>query len=238
MEFPIRINKYLAVKGICSRREADKLIEKGLVKINGKTAVIGDKVGQKDQVQVKPSVSKNLVSGRVYLAYNKPIGIVTVAPQKGEKAIADVLKYKTRVYPVGRLDKESHGLIILTNDGRLSDKILNPKYFHEKEYLVKVNKRITPGFINKMKGGVEMEDGYLTKKCKAERANDSSFSIILTEGKKHQIRRMCAVLGYEVFDLKRVRIMNIFLGDLKQGEFKEISGKELQEFLSGLGLKK
>ena len=232
MEYPVRINKYLAMKNICSRREADSLIVSGNIKINGKRAVLGDKVFETDRVELKKNSSKKLV----YYIFNKPIGIVTHSPQKGEKSILNLVKFPEKVFPVGRLDKDSWGLIILTNDGRITDKLLNPEKNHEKEYAVRVNKIMSESFLNKMAHGVRLGDGYKTKICKVEKINETMFSIILTEGKKRQIRRMCAALGYAVFDLKRIRIMNIKIKRLKPGEFKEIGGKELEDFLRELGV--
>lgn len=201
-EYPMRINKYLAHKNICSRREADELIRLGKIKINGKRAVLGDKVLENDEVVVSKKNPKKLF----YYAYNKPVGIITHSPQGQEKSIADVTKFPEEVYPIGRLDKDSWGLIIMTNDGRITDKILNPEKNHQKEYAVKVNKVMSESFLNKMARGVILDDGYKTKEAKVQKINDGMFSIILTEGKKRQIRRMCTMLGYSVVDLKRVRI--------------------------------
>jgi 23S rRNA pseudouridine2604 synthase len=232
INYPIRINKYLADKNICSRREADELIKLGKVRINGKKAVLGDKVLGADEVIVSKKNSKKLV----YYAYNKPIGIVTHGPQGDEKAILDISKFPEKVYPIGRLDKDSWGLIILTNDGRITDKVLNPEKNHEKEYFVKVNKIMSESFLNKMGKGVMLEDGYKTKPAKVQVINEAMFSITLTEGKKRQIRRMCAALGYSVIDLKRVRVMNIKIGGLKPEEFREIKGAELKDFFASLDL--
>jgi len=232
MDYPIRINKYLALKNICSRREADGLIKLGKVKINGKKAVLGDKVLEKDEVVVSKKNPKKLV----YYAYNKSVGVVTHSPQENEKSILDVTKFPEKVYPIGRLDKDSWGLIILTNDGRITDRVLNPEKDHEKEYAVKVNKIMSESFLNKMARGVLLEDGYKTKPSKVQMINEAMFSIILTEGKKRQIRRMCTALGYSVVDLKRTRIMNIEIKGLKPGDFRIIEGLELENFLISLGL--
>lgn len=232
MEYPMRINKYLAMKNIASRREADELIKSGKIKINGKRAVLGDKVLENDKIDVAKNSQKKLV----YYAYNKPIGIITHSPQDEEKGIMDIIKIPQKVYPIGRLDKDSWGLIILTNDGRITDKILNPEKNHEKEYMVRVNKVMSISFLNKLAKGVYLEDGYKTKACKVEKINDSMFSIILTEGKNRQIRRMCTALGFSVSDLKRVRIISIKIKKLKPGEFREIKGLELEEFLLKLGI--
>lgn len=232
-EYPIRINKYLALKNICSRREADELIKSGKVQINKKRAVLGDRVLEGDEVKVVKNSQKKLF----YYAYNKPIGIITHSPQGKEKSIADIVKIPQKVYPIGRLDKDSWGLIILTNDGRITDKVLNPEKEHEKEYDVRVNKVMSESFMNKMARGVLLEDGYKTKECKIQKINEAMFAIILTEGKKRQIRRMCTALGYSVIDLKRTRVINIKIGGLKPGQFREIKGGELDEFLKILKLK-
>jgi 23S rRNA pseudouridine2604 synthase len=231
-EYPMRINKYLATKDICSRREADELIKAGKIKINGKRAVLGDKVLEDDEVVVSKKNPKKLF----YFAYNKPVGIITHSPQRDEKSIADVANFPQEVYPIGRLDKDSWGLIIMTNDGRITDKILNPEKNHQKEYAVKVNKVMSESFLGKMARGVMLDDGYKTKETKVQKINDGMFSIILTEGKKRQIRRMCTRLGYSVVDLKRTRIMSIEISGLKPGEFREIKGSELDIFLLELGI--
>ena len=212
--FPMRINKYLALKKISTRRGADLLIIEKKVFINEKLAVLGSKVNKNDKVEIKEIKPKEYV----YFAYNKPIGIETGSPQEG-------------LFPLGRLDKNSHGLLILTNDGRITDQLLNPKYFHEKEYLVRTSNKLRSNFKQKMEAGVNIE-GYLTKKCKVQIVNDFTFRVILTEGKKHQIRRMCSALFQEVADLKRERIMNIKLGNLKPDALREIKGEELITFLN------
>lgn len=234
IQYPIRINRYLALHNYCSRREADALIAKGLVKLNGKNAKIGDKVNEKDKVEVK-TTAKNFAKKYVYLAYNKQRGIVTHSPKDGQKSIQMVTYLGEDVFPVGRLDKDSYGLIILTNDGRLTDKLLNPEREHEKEYVVRVNKPITNIFLKVMAQGVQLED-FKTKPCVIKQKDDFTFNIVLTEGKKHQIRRMCANLGWAVSDLKRIRIMNILLGKLGPGQQRKIEGKELETLLTKLGM--
>ena len=231
LKYPVRINKYLPHQKICARREADELILAKKVRINGKIAVLGDKVKEKDKVTVD-----NFKKEMIYLAFNKPKGVITHSPQQGEKEIKDVLKLPKGVVPVGRLDKNSSGLIILSNDGRLTDKLLNPEYNHEKEYILKVNKNINTSFLNRMADGVKLDDGYVTKKCRVNKINSERFSIILTEGKKHQIRRMCDALGYGVVSLERRRIMNIKLNSLQPGDYREIKGFELKELLKNVGL--
>src|SRR3989344_9257034 len=187
--FPMRINKYLARKKYCTRREADTLIEKGLVMLNGKHAVLGDKVQEKDVVEVKFRQKKYH-----YYAYNKPRGIITHSPQGDEVDIASSIPLKG-VFPIGRLDKDSEGLLILTDDGRITDKLLNPDEAHEKEYLVATKEELAENFKKKMESGVDIE-GYMTKPAIVRVLGTNKFSIALTEGKKHQIRRMCAALGY------------------------------------------
>jgi 23S rRNA pseudouridine2604 synthase len=234
IKYPVRINKYLAYKKVSARREADEFILQKRVKINGRIAVLGDKVKKNDKVEVI-SQATGFKKKLIYLAFNKPKGVIAHSPQMGEKEIKDIINLKG-VFPVGRLDKNSSGLIILTNDGRITDRLLNPKHEHQKEYFVKVNKNVDGLFLKKMSQGVKLEDGYFTKKCVARKIGKDRFSIILTEGKKHQIRRMCAVLGYSILHLERKRIMNIKLGNLQQGDFREIKGKELQDFLASLEL--
>jgi 23S rRNA pseudouridine2604 synthase len=214
--YPMRINKYLALKKISTRRGADELIENKKVFINGKLAVLGDKVNENDKVEIKGAKPKEYL----YFAYNKPTGLETNSP-------------KENLFPLGRLDKNSHGLLILTNDGRITDQLLNPKYSHEKEYVVKTKEKLRSNFKQKMEAGVNIE-GYVTKKCKVKIINDFTFKIILTEGKKHQIRRMCSNLFQEVADLKRERIMNIKLGNLKPNASREIKNEELALFLSSV----
>ncbi len=230
----MRINKYLAYKNISTRRGADELIEKGQVFINGKKALLGSKVNETDKVEVRNG--KTPTKKLVYYAYNKPVNVITHSPSDEEKDIKENIKDKNipkDIFPIGRLDKNSHGLMILTNDGRITDKLLNPKYVHEKEYTVKTKNKLRSSFKQKMENGVNIE-GYITQKCKVIIVNDFTFRIILSEGKKHQIRRMCSALFQEVQDLKRNRIMNIKLGPLKSGGFREITGKELETFLKDI----
>ncbi|MDD4902610.1 MAG: pseudouridine synthase [Patescibacteria group bacterium] len=231
IEYPVIINKYLALKNISSRKEADRLLKAGKITVNGKPGEPGQMIKAGDKVEVDLG-RKSLV----YLAFNKPRGIITHSPQGEEKSIADILRFHLPVFPIGRLDKMSSGLIILTNDGRITDKLLNPDFAHEREYEVDVDRPLTPEFLHKMAQGVELDDGYLTKKCRAKKIRDKTFLIILTEGKKHQIRRMCEVLGQKVVDLHRLRIMNIGLNGLPAGKYRQIVGLELKEFLNVLGL--
>ena len=232
--YPIRINRYLALHNICSRREGDALIEKGVVLINGKKAKIGDKVNESDKVTVN-SKATDVMKKYVYFAFNKPRGIVTSSPRDGQKSIKDITYSADDVFPVGRLDKNSRGLIILTNDGRMNDKLLNPERNHEKEYVVTVNKPITNIFLKVMRQGVQLED-FKTKPAIVEEKDETTFHITLTEGKKHQIRRMCTNLGWEVVDLKRVRVMSVQLGTLGSGQQRKIQGPELEKLLTSLGM--
>lgn len=227
--YPMRINKYLALKKISTRRGADELVTAKKVFINKKLAVLGSKVNETDVVEVK-GVKK---TDYKYFAYNKPVDVITHSPQDEETDIKEEIKNKNipkDVFPIGRLDKNSHGLLILTNDGRITDQLLNPKYFHEKEYVVRTSNKLRSNFKTKMEAGVNIE-GYVTKPCKIKILSDFTFKIILTEGKKHQIRRMCSALFQEVADLKRERFMNIKLGNLKPNDFREIKGEELSTFL-------
>lgn len=233
MNYPIRINKYLALNNYSTRKGADELIKKGLVFINGKKAILGDQVYENDKIEVSKNAPKKEY---VYYAYNKPIGVST-NPEKNTKDILKITKFPHKVFPIGRLDKDSHGLLILTNDGRITDRLLSPKYIHEKEYVVKVEPNFTSKFIKLMSNGVHF-DGYISKKCKVwpqkdKKGDDSknTFRIILTEGKKRQIRRMCEALHHKVIDLKRERIMNINLGKIPDGKYMEIIGEEKDLFL-------
>lgn len=230
-KLPIRINKYLAHEGLTTRREADTLIEKGAVLINGKKAVLGQMVEKGDSVELLKDKNKKYV----YLAFNKPKGIVTHSPQRNEKEIKDIIKMKD-VFPVGRLDKESHGLIILTNDGRITQRLLDPENRHEREYFVATKQKLRNNFKEKMAAGIQIE-GYKTRPAKVSLMGENKFKIILTEGKRHQIRRMMVALFNEVTDLKRIRISNIKLDRLSPGEFRNIEGEELETFLKSLDIK-
>jgi 23S rRNA pseudouridine2604 synthase len=225
----MRINKYLADAGLCTRREADRYIAQGLVLVNGKRAELGSQVHEGDRIETRFPARRYR-----YFAYNKPKGIVTHSPAEGQKSIGDAAGIEG-VAPMGRLDRESHGLIILTDDGRVTEKLLGPDAGREKEYVVATKEHLPPSFKARMEKGVDIE-GYRTKPARARVLSDSKFSIILTEGKKHQIRRMCAAWGYTIADLKRVRVMNVRLGPLKPGQYRAIKGAELEEFLHGLGL--
>ncbi len=214
-----------------ARRGADELVEKKIVFINGKLAVLGSKVNETDKVEVKGT---DHLKAYVYYAYNKPIGVITHSPQDEEIDIKETIKAKglpKDIFPIGRIDKASHGLMILTNDGRITDQMLNPKYEHEKEYIVRTSNKLRTSFKGKMEMGVNIE-GYKTKPCKVSILNDNTFKVILNEGKKHQIRRMCSALFQEIADLKRIRVMNIELGKLGPNASREIKGVELKSFLA------
>lgn len=235
MEYPIRINKFLALKNFATRKGADELIKKGYIFINGRKAVLGDQVYRDEDVIVSSNVPKK---DYIYYAYNKATGVSTNQDVK-TKDILSVTKFKEVVFLIGRLDKDSHGLIIMTNDGRVTDRLLSPKYIHEKEYVVKVEPNFSDKFIELMANGVHF-DKFISKKCKVWRTTSKSkdtFNIILTEGKKRQIRRMCEALHHKVINLKRIRVMNIELGKLNEGEYRAINGDELDTLLKSLQLR-
>jgi 23S rRNA pseudouridine2604 synthase len=237
IEFPIRINRYLFLKGYCSRRQADKMISAGEVMINGVPAELGTKVKEHDKVEVSKRVQE-LPKNYEYYLFNKPQGVVSHNPQHGEKSVEDFFPNSEtkKLAPVGRLDKDSTGLMFITNDGRIIDKMLNPRYDHEKEYYVKVDKPLKESFARKMSSGVDIE-GYTTKPAKVEASGNRSFTITLTEGKKHQIRRMCAALGYQVRDLRRKRIMHLTLDGIRPGQFRPLTIEEKIHLLKYLGLR-
>ena len=224
-----RINKYLSEVGYCSRRVADRLIKEGKVTINGEIPEIGTKVKECDHVEVKGQrIEKSTKQKNIYLAFNKPIGIVCTTDREVEPDnVIDFIKYPTRIFPIGRLDKYSEGLIFLTNDGDIVNKILRSRNNHEKEYVVSVNRPINRDFIQRMSNGVEILD-TITKNCFVEQLGSKRFKIILTQGLNRQIRRMCESLEYKVKTLKRVRIMNIKL-DVPVGKYREFTKRELLE---------
>lgn len=228
----IRLNKYIASSGLCSRREADTLIEKGKVTINGIVAVQGTKVSEDDIVEV---------SGRkirpdddmIYIAFNKPLGITCTTDKRDPSNIIDYIGFDERIFPVGRLDKNSSGLILLTNDGSIVNKLLRAENGHEKEYLVTVNRPYDKEFIKSMESGVPVL-GQLTLPCKLRPLGDKTFKIILHQGLNRQIRRMCEFLGYKVTRLKRIRFMNIMLGDLETGKWRYLTSDEKKELLKDI----
>jgi len=224
-----RINKYLSELGFCSRRVADRLIEEGKVTINGEIPEMGTKVNKGDEIEVEGQrINKSTKQKKIYLAFNKPIGIVCTTDRRVERDnIIDFIKYPTRIFPIGRLDKYSEGLIFLTNDGDIVNKILRARNNHEKEYIVSVNNPIDRDFIQRMSNGVEILD-TITKNCFVKKLGQKKFKIVLTQGLNRQIRRMCESLGYRVKSLKRSRIMNIKL-DVPTGKYREFTKKELLE---------
>ncbi|MDX1603373.1 MAG: 23S rRNA pseudouridine(2604) synthase RluF [Salinimicrobium sediminis] len=232
-----RLNKYLSEVGYCSRRKADSLIEQGRVTINGEVPEMGTKVKPGDEVRVNGELIVPPKKDNVYLAFNKPIGIVCTTNPKDKKNIVDYINYPTRIFPIGRLDKPSEGLILLTDDGDIVNKILRARNNHEKEYIVTVDRLISADFINRMASGIPILD-TVTKECEVEQLSKYVFRIVLTQGLNRQIRRMCEYLGYEVVKLKRIRIMNIEL-DVPVGQYRHLTKKELEELdrLTGASIK-
>ncbi|MDH6368134.1 MULTISPECIES: pseudouridine synthase [unclassified Breznakia] len=227
----IRLNKYISSSGYCSRREADKLIEQGLVKIDGITATMGSKVQNSQQVTVKETIIQP-TSKLVYIALHKPKGITCTTDKKDATNIVDYMNYETPIFPIGRLDKDTTGLILLTNDGDIVNKILRSEHAHEKEYIVQVNRKIKKDFLDKMASGVTIYNAVTnahqtTKPAKVKQLSTHTFSLIISEGMNRQIRRMCTALGYHVDALQRVRIMNIKLANLPEGMWRYLSEDEL-----------
>ena len=228
--YPVRINRYLFLTGRCSRREADRLIERGAVFVNGAPAQLGQQIHETDTVTLSAEAA-----GRAYryVLYHKPRGIVSHNPQRNERSVEDVSGLGGGVFPVGRLDKASRGLMLLSDDGRIVNALLNPAFAHEREYHVRVDKYIKERDLKRLASGVAIE-GYRTKPACVRRIGERSFSLTLTEGKKHQIRRMCAALGYQVQDLKRVRIMHLALGKLRENESRPLTARERDTLLDAL----
>ncbi|MEN8769612.1 MAG: 23S rRNA pseudouridine(2604) synthase RluF [Candidatus Arcticimaribacter sp.] len=225
---PVRINKYLSEIGYCSRRAADKLIDEGRITVNGKPVEMGLKVTPADEIAVDGAVVDQAGDKPVYIAFNKPVGIVCTTDTRVEKDnIIDYINFPTRIFPIGRLDKPSEGLIFLTNDGDIVNKILRARNHHEKEYVVTVNRPITEEFIQKMGAGVPILD-TVTRPCEVKQTHKKEFRIILTQGLNRQIRRMCEYLDYRVVTLKRVRIMNVSL-DVGKGKWRHLTKKEMAE---------
>lgn len=226
----IRINKYLSECGYCSRRAADRLVEEGRVTADGRKLKPGDKVTAQMKVQVdgKPV---HLEQERVVLAFNKPVGIVCTAEKKEKNNIVDAIGYPVRIYPVGRLDKDSRGLIFLTNDGELMNRLTSARFHHEKEYLVTVDKEVTADFVKKMESGIYIPElRQKTRRCRVKKIRYNTFTIVLNQGLNRQIRRMCDALGYHVKDLLRIRISGLKLKDLElnEGEYRELTADELR----------
>ena len=236
MEETVRLNKFLSEKGICSRREADRLVDEGKGMVNGVCAVMGQKVSSADEiVEDGKKVSTKQVKP-VLIAVNKPAGIVcTTARFEGEKNIVDMVKYPTRIYPIGRLDKESEGLILMTNLGDLANEISKASNSHEKEYVVTVNNQVTESFLDKMRRGMHLEElNADTMPCVCTKTGNREFHIILKQGLNRQIRRMCAACGYRLETLKRIRIMNIHLGNIPQGNFRNVTDAEFDKLIKDL----
>ena len=227
-----RINKYLSEVGFCSRREADKMLEQGRITVNGAVPEMGTKVSEEDEILVDGISIRKKEEDHVYIALNKPVGIVCTTDTKRElNNIVEFVNHPKRIFPIGRLDKPSEGLILLTSDGDIVNKILRARNNHEKEYIVRVDKPITPQFLHKMRNGIPIL-GTVTNKCEVEQIDTLSFRIVLTQGLNRQIRRMCEYVGYEVKKLKRIRIMNIKL-DLPVGKWRDLTAEEMKE-LQGL----
>ncbi|MDD6481243.1 MAG: 23S rRNA pseudouridine(2604) synthase RluF [Lachnospiraceae bacterium] len=225
----VRINKFLSEAGVCSRREADRQIEAGNVVIDGKTAQIGDRVhpGQKVFYQGKEVTKEEEM---ILIAFHKPVGIVCTAEKREKNNVIDYLHYPKRIYPVGRLDKDSEGLLLLTNNGDIVNKMMRSGNMHEKEYLVTVNRPVTDSFVHGLANGVPLvELGVTTRKCRVEQIGKKQLRIVLTQGYNRQIRRMCEYFGYRVDKLVRVRIMNIKLGDLPVGKYRSVTAEEYRE---------
>ena len=225
-ESKIRLNKYLSEIGYCSRRAGDKLIESGRVSVNNEKANLGDRVNYTDEIKIDNKIIEKKSKRKIYLALNKPEGIVCTTDTRVEKDnIIDFINYPERIFPIGRLDKPSTGLILLTNDGDIVNKILRTEHNHEKEYIVKVDKPLSQTIIDRMSKGVPILD-TVTKNCKVQKINSTEFKIILTQGLNRQIRRMCEYFNYNVISLKRTRIMNIKL-DTPEGQYRELTEKEI-----------
>lgn len=234
----MRLNKYIASCGICSRRDADKLIDEGRVTVDGNKPVMGMQVDDSNIVMVD-GVRISLIKEKTVLAYYKEVGVVcSERDEHASKLITDVLKYPKRLTYAGRLDKDSEGLIIMTDDGDIIEAMMRGSKGHEKEYIVQVDKTVTEDFIKKMSDGIFLEElNVTTRKCTVSKIDENVFSIILTQGFNRQIRRMCDALGMKVISLKRIRVVNIRLNDLKPGEYREIEGKELSELYRACGMK-
>ncbi|PXV89387.1 pseudouridine synthase [Lachnotalea glycerini] len=223
----IRLNKYLSEAGICSRREADRLIEAGKITVDGIVAVMGTKVDGSQKICVENTLVKH-EEKMVLLAFNKPVGVVCTTQKKETNNIVDYIGYSQRIYPVGRLDKDSQGLILMTNNGDIVNKMMRSGNMHEKEYIVDVDRVITNDFLKGMAKGVPILD-TVTRECRIEKVGKYTFKIIITQGLNRQIRRMCEYFGYKVTKLERVRIMNISLGNLRQGKYREVTSEEINK---------
>lgn len=231
---PIRINKFLSDAGVCSRREADRLIDDARISINGKVAVLGDKVTY-DDVILFDDMPVTREEEQIILAFNKPVGIECTADLSNPDNIVDFVNYEKRVYPIGRLDKNSEGLILLTNDGSIVNGILKSSNYHEKEYMVVVDKPVTGEFLEAMSSGVKIFDEVTTRPCEVRKTGDFEFHIVLTQGLNRQIRRMCKALGSNVVKLKRIRIMNVELSDIPIGEYRDLTDAEVETLMKQIG---
>ncbi len=233
-----RINLYLRDMGVCSRRKADELIARGLVEIESggskRTATLGDKAGKYDKVYINGKLLSEMPE-REYILYYKPAGVVCTENEKEGRTVGQDMGYSAKLTYAGRLDKESEGLLLMTNDGTLIDRMMRGRYRHEKEYICEVDRDITRKFISEMSEGVELE-GERTRPCKIRKLGKRTFDIILTQGLNRQIRRMCSVFGYNVISLKRIRIMNLLLGDLEPGQYRKLRGEELETLRKNCGL--
>ncbi len=232
----MRLNKYLSDIGYCSRRQADKLIEEGRVTVDGLKAVLGQQLQEGAAVKVDGKTVRSC-KRPVLLAVNKPVGVVTTTAKDEPANIVTYVGYPERIYPIGRLDKDSEGLILMTNQGELADRIAHARGRHEKEYIVTVDRVVTKEFIEKMGAGVRIGEETVTRRCQVSKVSRNRFRIILTQGLNRQIRRMCEALGYKVTELKRIRVMNITLKDLEVGEYRLIEGDEYEELLRELGMR-
>ena len=228
----LRLNKYLSDAGVCSRREADRLIADGKVLVNGKTAEMGMRVTENDMI-IFNGKKVSLEEELILLAFNKPEGIECTTDKRNKDNIIDYIGYPKKITYIGRLDKNSCGLLLMTNDGDLANRIAKSVNHHEKEYIVRVNKKISEDFIRKMENGVKILD-TITRKCVVKRVDDYTFRIVLTQGLNRQIRRMCEALSYKVVYLERVRVMNILLGNLKRGSYRNVTPKEMEELLKDI----
>lgn len=232
IDYPVIINKYIALKRWASRKEADRLLKASKIWINERLAEPGQMVVATDVVRIEK------LQDYQYVIFNKPEGVITHSPQVGEEEVSDYVKTKVRLAPIGRLDKDSSGLLLLTNDGRVTERLLHPDFWHEKEYEVGVNKPLSVDSLKKLRKGVVLDDDYETRPCEVKQLDERKLLITLTEGKKRQIRRMLESLGYRVRELKRLRIMNLKLGNLEEGRYRELTPQEQSDFLSKLGLMK
>lgn len=235
----MRLNKYLSASGVCSRREADRLIREGLVSVNGISAAVGQDVSDGDTVAVRGHAVRP-AEEEIFLAVNKPRGVVVTTDRShGDRVLEDLVPKNPRVFAVGRLDKESEGLILMTNNGDVSNRIQKARYGHEKEYLVSVDRKVTRPFLDGLRGGVYLPElERKTRPCIVRQTGGCSFDMILTEGLNRQIRRMCGAFGYRVLNLRRIRVMNVLLGNLQPGAYRRLSGEEVQTLKSFLRTEK